>query len=899
MPNWKAEISEKLARLEVEPTREAEIVEELSQHFEDRYQEMLSGGANIDQAYRLLLAELNESELPLMELQRIAGRSNPEAVVLGGKRKSSMLADLWQDVGYGIRSMRRQPGFTAVAIATLALGIGPITAIFTLAHSVLFKPLPYKEPDRLVRIWKNVQGERDGASVPDFVDWRDQNRVFESMGTFSIYSVFNLSGEGAPQAIQGSVVSADMLSTLGVQPELGRLLLYDEDRSGASPVVVLSQSLWQERFDADPNIIGRTLTLNAQKCTVVGVMPKGFEFPIQPAGTQLWANTVFDPNDPENARSENFLNVVARLKRDASMKQAEADLQSIVQTQYKDQIGIDLMPLREELVGDTRMPLLVLLGAIAFVLLIACANVANLLLVRSAARQKEVAIRTALGASRSRLFRQLLTESVLLSMLGGALGLALGVLTLNLLLSFSPIRIPRLTEVGIDGRVLSFLLLVVALIGAIFGTLSAFRISDSDLRESLKEGTGRATSGRSRQRLRSTLVTTEIALSLVLLIGAGLMLRSFLKLIAVEPGLRSEGVLCVNVTLPGSRYRDASQQSSFIRGAIESMRGLPQARSVGCAAFHPWTMAGSTPQFEIEGAPATEPGQEPAANYISISPEYHSTLGIPLLAGRSFSSQDDGGGAPVAVVNQSFARRFFPNDEALGQRIRFYNPAGTQQPAQQPPQQPWMEIVGVVGDVRQRLESPAEPEIQVPLAQNAWPFMTFFVRCDGNPSSVASAARSAIQSVDKDQPVAWITTLDEVLVNATADRRGMMVLLGAFAAVALVLAAVGVYGIISHAVSQRTREIGVRLALGAQAADVFKLILRQGVILMLAGLCVGLPGAILLTRVVSGMLFEVTTTDVATFVGVSILLGAVALLACYIPARRATKVDPIVALRCE
>ncbi len=888
MPEWKLEIRKRLASLKLAPAREAEIIEELEQHLDDRYAELIAGGASEEQAVRAALDELSDSELFARELRRVERPVGAEPVILG-TRRINMVADLRQDLRYSVRTIRKQPGFAAIAVLTLGLGIGPITAIFTLAHAVLLKPLPFKEPERLIRVWKNAN---NSVSVPDFVEWRDQNQTCEQMGTFQIYSVFNLIGEGEPEAIQGSVVSADMLTMLGVEPLMGRLFLPDEDKPGASPAMVLSHTLWQQRFNGDPNIIGRHLTFNAQPYTVVGVMPKGFEFPIDVTGTRLWATDVFDPNDPTTPRGNNFLNVVARLKPGVSIEQAQTNLQTILEPQYPNPVPVSLMSLHEQLVGDTRTPLLVLLGAIAFVLLIACANVANLLVIRSAARQKEVAVRIALGASQFRLFRQLLTESLLLATIGGALGLLLAFLSLDLLIGFSPMRIPRVEGVGIDASVLGFLSLIVLLTGLVFGTLSSFRLSERDLREALKEGTGRATSGRSRQRLRSALVVAEIALSLVLLVGMGLMLRSFFKLRAVDPGFRSEGVLCINVMLPQSRYPERNQRADFIRQTLERMEALPQVRSVGSAAYNTWTMGVSSRRFAIEGLPLPEPGHENFANYISASPEYFRTLSIPLIAGRAFTSRDDIQAPGVAIINQALARRFFPEEEAIGKRIRFYSTRD--------PQPPWLEVVGVVNDVKQiSLDSEQRPEIYVPHAQGAHPALTFFVRTDKDPLSLTSAAKSAIQAVDKDQPVAWLTTLDQVLAGSVSSRRGLMFLLGVFAVIAVMLAAVGIYGVISHSVSQRTHEIGIRMALGARPMDVLKLVVRQGLALVVIGVGTGLAGAVVLTRVLSSLLFGVTATDAVTFVSVSLILTAVALLACYVPARRATKVDPMVALRHE
>jgi putative ABC transport system permease protein len=888
MPEWRDEIQRRLAGLELAPAREAEIIEEMSQHLDDHYAELRAGGATAEAAYRAALAELSDNPVLTEELRRSEPQVRHEPVVLGAGRVN-LFADLWQDLRYAFRSMRGRPGFSLIVVLTLALGTGPITAIFTLVHAVLLKPLPYTEPERLVRVYKSANLS---ASVPDFVDWRDQNQTCEQMGTFTIYSVFNLVSEGEPEAIQGSTVSAGVFAALGVKPLLGRWFLPDEDKPGAAPAVVLNHHFWQQRFNADPNIIGKQLSFDGQGYTVIGVMPQGFEFPIAPAGTQLWANAAFDPNDPGTPRGNNFLNIIARLKPGVTKAQAEANLQTVLQPQYSNQISVNVMPLSEQLTGDARTPLLVLFGAIAFVLAVACANVANLLLARAAARQKEVAVRTAMGASSFRLFRQFLVESLLLSGIGGALGLLLATSSLDLLISLSPMRIPRLAEVQIDGRVLGFLSLIVLLTGATFGTLSAFRLSDRDLREALKEGGGRASAGLTRQRLRSGLVVAEIALSLILLLGTGLMLRSFLKLQSVTPGFQPEGVLCLNVALPQARYAERSQRAIFIRQTLERLETMLPAQSVASAAFNVWTMGTSSRRFAIQGQPLPEPGQEHFANYISASPAYFRTLGIPLLAGREFTLQDEIQAPGIAIVNQTLARRFFPGEDVIGKHIRFYS--------SRDPQPPWLEVVGVVGDVRQgSLDQEVQPEIYVPHAQGAHPALTFFVRAAGDPRSLSDAARSAIQAVDKDLPVAFTTTLDQAVANSMADRRGLMFLLAVFAAVAMVLAAIGIYGVMSHTVSQRTHEIGIRMALGAQPADVLKLVLRQGLRLTLIGLSIGLIGALSLTRVISAMLFEISTTDPMTFAGVPLILAAVTLLACYIPARRATRVEPIIALRYE
>ncbi len=795
--------------------------------------------------------------------------------------------EMFQDLRFGARMLLRNKAFTAVALLTLALGIGANTTIFTLVNSILLKPLPFKEPAALVMVWR-TNAERTAkdvpSSVPLFMDWQQQNQVFERMTAFSA-GRFNLAGAGEAESVRGATVSASFFETLGVAPLLGRGFLPAEDRPGAEPVVVLSHGLWRQYFGASPGIIGQRVTINAEPYTVTGVMPPGFDYPNE---VRLWTTLRLDP---QANRQAFFINVLARLKPGLTLAQAHAGMDGVA-AQVAAQQGqsqrdhFDLRPLREQLTGQLRRPLLVLFGAVGFVLLIACANVVNLLLARASGRERELAVRAALGAGRARLLRQMLTESLLLAVIGGAVGALLAIWSLGWLTSLKALKLARLDEVALDGRVLGFTFVVTLLTGAIFGLLPALQTSLRQPNAVLKGG-GVAARPAGR-RLRSGLVVAEVALSLVLLIGAGLLIKSFATLRAVDPGFNPTGVTTLNLNLPPARYMQPERRMAFIQQVTEKLQALPGIQAAATAAYSPLNENYNGRIFIIEGRPETPQGL--VAGQVPVSPDYFRTLEVPLLRGRVFTARDDAQAAGVVIVNQSFARRHFPNEEAVGKRIHL----GTRRPPV------WFEIVGVVGDVRQlKLETEPPALVYVPHQQSAWSWMSLMVRSTGDPQTVAAGMKQAVHAVDKELGVAGLSTLDTVIADSLAERRVLLLLLGVFAGLALLLAAVGIYGVIAYSVAQRTREIGVRMALGARPRDALRLVIGEGMLLTLGGIALGLVAARVLTRWMKTLLFDVEPTDPATFVAITLLLALVALLACVIPARRAAKVDPMTALRHE
>jgi predicted permease len=899
MPDWNEEVRRRLPPSGLSPEREAEIVEELSQHLEDLYEQTLRGGATREEAYRASLHELTEGEMLAQELRKVERLARPEPVVPGGWRRTNMLHSIWQDLRYGLRSLAKNPGFTAVALIALALGIGANTAIFSVINTVLLRPLPYQDPGRLVVVWEDRTKNgypRDTPAAGNFNDWREQNQVFEGMAAVANMS-FNLTGAGEPERIDGRRVSAGLFPLLGVEPQLGRAFLPEEDQPGVGRVVLLSHGLWQRRFGADPALIGRALTLNGESHTVVGVMPPHFQFPT--AEDELWVPIAFTPNEAAN-RGRHFLQVFARLKPGVALEQAQAEMNTIsarLQQQYPNSntdVGAAVVPLHEQLVGDIKPALLVLLGAVGFVLLVACANVANLLLARAAARQKEIALRVALGASRTRLLRQFLTESVLLGLLGGGLGLTLALWGVNLLKAFIPTEVAQARAVAIDGRVLGFTLLVSVLTGIIFGLVPAAQASKFNLNDTLKEGGRESAAGRRGNRVRSLLVVAEVAVSLILLIGAGLLINSFLRLRSVDPGFRTDNLLTMRVVLPQQKYPEPAQRSAFYTEMLGRVEALPGVRSAAVTTNLPLTFKGNSIGVSIEGRPDPGPGQRPSVVTRVVSPEYFRTMGIALMRGRQFGREDRADTPSVAVINETMARRFWPGEDPLGKRIT-PGAAGSTDPDD------WITVVGIARDVRQ-FELEAEPKPQMYLSYEQAAFFEpgdLVVSTEVEPLSLAGAVRQAVWSVDRDQPVSDIRTMQDVLSTSLARQRFSTLLLALFAAVALALAAVGVYGVMSYTVAQRTHEIGIRLALGAQGGDVLRLAVGQALRLVCAGAVVGLLGALALTRVMSSLLYGVSATDPATLAGISAVLVGVGLLAGYIPARRAAKVDPMIALRYE
>ena len=811
---------------------------------------------------------------------------------------------LLQDIRFGLRMLLKSPSISIVATIALALGIGANTAIFSVVNAVLLRPLPFPDPDSLVALFETdlQRGMQRGThSYPNFFDIRSQNTVLDRVSTYRSGD-YIMTGKGEPARLQGSVVTADLFPLLGVQPMLGRVFLPDDDKpSETGRVVILSQPLFQKRFNADPSILNQSITLNGVSYTVVGVMPAGFEFPIQNEPVELWTTIAGDASGKTpvtTQRGAHFLRVIGRLKPGVTLEQAQADLTTIasrLEQQYPDtntRRGLRVDSALSALVGDVRPKLFILLGAVACVLLIACANVANLLLARATGRHKEMAIRAAMGASRVRVIRQLLTESVLLSLLGGAVGLLLAVWWSDLLVALGKEDIPRAVQVGIDWRVLGFTLGVSLLTGVIFGLAPAFHSSKSELIDTLKEG-GRGTSeGARRNKVRNVLVVTELAIAVVLLVGAGLLIQSLWRLQNVNSGLVPENVLTFNVGLPEVKYNYEKQAQFFIdlKSRLEATPGVQSASSI-----LPLPLSGDrfSISFEIDGRPMA-PKDHPSGDFFSTGVGYFRAMGIPIMKGRDFDDRDRYGSTPVVIITEALARQFFPNEDPIGKRIKpGINTIEGDKTTMR-------EIIAVVGDVRNRtLDTEPKPAYYVPQTQVPFDQMAMVVKTAGDPHSLVSAATKQVAAMDQDIPVFAVKTMEEYLSASVAEPRFSTTLLSIFAAVALVLTVVGLYGVMSYSVAQRTNEIGIRLALGAQSRDVLLMIVKQGSLLIILGLVIGLAGAFALTRLIASWLFGVTAKDPFTFVAVAVLLAAVALLACYVPAWRATKVDPMEALRCE
>jgi putative ABC transport system permease protein len=810
---------------------------------------------------------------------------------------------LWQDLKYGIRMLARSPGFTIVAVLTLALGIGANTAIFSVLNAVLLKSLPYSQPDRLVMAWgdeRAVSNSRSQVSATDVMDWRAQNNVFEDVATVSGYTP-TLTGNGEPERIPGVIVGDGYFQIMRGKPLLGRVFLPEENIDGKDDVVVLSFGLWQRRFGGDPGVIGKSILLNSRPHTVVGVMPPDFRsLPYSILiGPPAELYRPVGENYAEKDRSSRHLRAIARLKPGVSLRQAQADMDVIArrleQAHPRDNTayGIHLVSLQEDLVGGIRPALLLLFGAVGFVLLIACANVANLLLARSAARQREIAVRAALGAGRTRLVRQFLTESILLAISGGLLGILFALWGTSLIESAGAKVIPSLTSVEINLSVLGFTLGLSLLTGVIFGVAPALHVTRVNLNDVLKEGGRTSGSGAGRNPLRSTLVISEVALALVLLVSAGLLIRSLTHLGELNPGFNPSNLLTMNVPLPSARYPKDADRLAFYNRMIERVEALPGVQSAGIVSVVPLGTNFDGRELQVEDQPKPQ-GQDPSVATFVVTPGYLRAMQIPLQKGRMFTEADIETAAPVALISETMARNLWPDENPLGKHIRI---SGGGKPIEQ---LSWRSVAGVLSDVKQeRLDAPGEMQVYVPEAQMINSFMSLVVRTRVNPSSLAAAVREQIHAMDKDQVVYEAATMDQLLSDSLALRRFSMLLLGLFAAVALLLAAVGLYGVISYTVGQRTHEFGIRVALGAQPGDVLRLVVRHGFTLVLAGLGAGIVAALALTHLLSSLLFGVSATDPATFAVVTIVLMGVALLACYVPARRATKVDPMVALRYE
>ncbi len=808
---------------------------------------------------------------------------------------------LWQDLRPGARSLFKQPTFTIVAVIALALGIGANTAIFSVVHAVLLQSLPYREPERLVTVWENNIRRGNAQNVinlGNFFDWKEQNRVFEDMAAYFDTNAILTSG-GEPEEIPAQIATPNLFNILGVNPILGRGFSPDEGMPGGQRVIVLGFGLWQRRFGGDPQIIGRKLILNGAEATVIGVMPATFTWHVKAGSMTRKVAEMWSPwqvGEQTRQRRGRFAMAVARLKPGVTFENAQAEMSAIggrLERQYNEfnaKWGVNVVPLREQFAGEIRLALLVLLGAVGMVLLIACANVANLLLVRAAGRQREVAVRAALGAGRSRIIRQLLTESLLLAGLGGLAGLALAWWGTELLVSLAPPDLLNLHQVKINMAVLGFTLGLSILTGVIFGLAPAIESTRLNLTESLKEG-GKNLGGAMRShRLRNSLVILEVAMALVLLVCAGLLIRSFARLQGVDPGFNPQNLLTMRVSLPGRKYDTEQKRVNFFRQAVAQMQSLPGVESVGAVSFLPFAAPHAGTLVEIEGRPKLPPGQGLSTGVIVSDVNYFRTMQIPLKRGRLFADQESAEMRHVVVVNEAFARVNFPNEEPLGKRVVIHMKDDNQP----------CEIIGIVGDSKHmNLDAEVKPMSYWPHPELTYGGMTLLIRTRGDASAATSGARNVIHALDPEQPVADVRTMESLIGTSVARSRFNTLLLTIFAVVALLLAGVGIYGVMAYSVAQRTHEIGVRMALGASAVDVLRLVVRRGMTLALGGVALGVAASFALTRLMKTLLFDISVTDPMTFVGVPLLLAIVALMACLIPARRAAKVDPMVALRYE
>ena len=798
---------------------------------------------------------------------------------------------LIKDVRFAGRSFLKRPGFLVIAVATLALGIGATTAMFTVVNSVLLRPLQFPEPERIV-LFTGInprQGiTQSNMSMPDIVDWQKQASSFEQIAGFISGGLFLTAGDET-ERVRGTGVSGDFFPLFKTNPIHGRTFQASDMQPGAEPVVVISHALWQRRFGGAANVVNSKVTLNGKAATIIGVMPAGFNYP---ADSEAW--TAFPLNDANQPRDNRFISVVTRLKPGVSLSQAQTEMDTISQRlaqnygETNSGWSVQLVELRESLVGDLRTSLLILLGAVAFVLLIACANVANLMLARAVYRQKEIAVRTALGASRSRIVRQLLTESMLLSIVSGVVGFTLSLGLVRLLIAINPPNTPRVEEIGIDWRVFSVTLAVAVFAGLLFGLFPALQTSRPNLNDTLKDSGQRGSQFGGRNRAGSLFIVSEIALSFILLAGAGLLIKSFLHLREIDPGFNSDNVLTMRLTLPPGKYKQGEPRAQIYKQLVDQVKATAGVKSVGGVLSLP--LGGDT--FEVgrgvvpEGRPLT-PEDQTNAQYLPVTPDYFSTLQIPLKAGRLFTEQDNLDSTKVVIINETFARRLWPGENPIGRRFAIWRDEKFSR-----------EVVGVVGDTKETLDKEAGNQMYTPYAQDpTWGSLSLVVRTDGEPAALAGSVREAIRSIDKGVSNYNLKTMNDVVAASASSRRVPMLLLSGFAGVAMLLAMLGIYGVTSYYVTQRTHEIGVRMALGAQIVDVLKLVLTRAMALAAIGIGIGVVGAVALTRYLTTLLFGVKPIDVVTFVGVAVILSAVVFVACIVPARRATKIDPLEALR--
>jgi predicted permease len=869
------------------------LEEELRSHVEMRAEDNMAAGMNPEEARYQARRRFGNTALV---------KEDTRAMDIVG-----WLDTLARDLRIGLRQLGRSPGFTVVAILTLALGIGANTAIFSVIDAVLLQPLPYQDPDRLVLVWEKDDQQPDHHNTvapPNFLDWQSQNDSFSGMSAIADERD-NLTGGGQPQQVVVQLVSANFFSVLGVNPILGSVFASENEQKGKEDVVVLSYAFWKERFGADPGIVGKTLDLNGHSQTVIGVAPEKFDWFIKQGSLttsrpQLWAPFVFTEAFHNRKDFGRFLTVVARMKPKVTRSQAQTQMDTIATRlvqQYPDfnaHWGVTLVPVRDQISGDLRPALLILFAAVGFVLLIACANVSSLLLTRATGREREMAVRAAIGASRWRIARQLLTESALLALIGGGIGVTLAVWGTNALLAASPENLLDLRSIRIDLRVLAFAGGATLLAAFLFGFLPSYMSAHSKISETLKEG-GRGTStGRHRRVLRSAFVVSQMALALVLLVGSGLMIRSFVGLLGVDPGMDTRNLLTFTVALPGSKYSTDEKALVFFQQLLLRLARLPGVRSVTMDSCPPLSGLGSATAVHIIGQPSRGLNDLPDAAVRVVGPEYFRTMGIALRSGREFNSQELAEMHHVVIINEAFVDKYLQGANPLGQKVVIYMKSLEESG------NPLSEIIGVVGNVRlMGLDTPAEPTVYWPHPELVDTRMTMLVRTANDPLALVNSARSEVLQLDQEQPISNVATMEQLLASSLSRSRFTTLLLGLFAAIALVLATVGIYGVIAYMVTQRTQEIGMRVALGARPSDVLRLVLGQGTRLTLLGVAIGIIAAFLLTRLMTSLLFGISATDPLTFVGVAVLLIFVALTACYIPARRAVRVDPIVALRYE
>jgi putative ABC transport system permease protein len=896
--DWEAFVRERLRLPGLTPERESRIVRELAAQLEDFYQDARADGASDEEADAYAARQVEDWDRFAHDvsradrrharprLDRLADRLEPPAPP--GPltfRRTFMLADLLRDVRLAVRSLTKAPGFALAAILTLALGVGATSAIFSVVNGVVLRPMPYPNPESLVMVWEiTPQSGQFSVAPANFFDWRRQATTFEGLAALGNSDV-TLQGPNGPEQVPAAFVSSNFFKVMGIRPAMGRGFTAEEETPGRDGVIVLSHGAWQRRFGADPRTLGSTVSINGTQSTIVGIMPAGFAFP---STAELWFPFAMD--QAKASRGGHYLGVIGRIKPGVAHERAEAEMKAIAERlalQYPDVNAGEsavIVPLHEQVVGEVRPALLTLLAAVAMTVLIACANVANLLLVRGSVRRKELAIRAALGASRARLVRQMLVESLVLAMAGGIIGIALAQLALRPLQVLSAGTLPRVTEISIDLTVLGFALGVSLLTGIVFGLAPAWQAASAALVDVLKDG-GRSHSPIGRW-MRTSLLVAEVALSMVLLVGAALLLRSFANVTGIDPGFRPEGVLTFRVSLPQPRYPDGQHRMTFYDALITRLEALPGVRGAGLVQNLP-LKGDYLLGFEVQGRPPVRREDRLNANYRAISGRYFETLGIPVLRGRTFTERDKDGAPLVAIVDEAFARRHFPGEDPIGRGIDIGNGSDG-----------FAEIVGVVGSVRyDGLATTPRPMMYAPLAQDGFGTMWVVARTTGDPADLMAEARQVVRSLDPAMPAYAMKTLEDVISESIAPRRFPMLLLGLFAAIAMGLAAVGLYGVVAYGVSLRTQEIGIRMAIGAGRGDVLRMIVAGGMRVALIGVILGIGGALVMSRLMRTMLFGVTAVDPASYAGTALMLLAVAALACYIPARRAMRLDPLSALR--